>query len=32
MINALFVVAEIDGKVKEKRPALDYSNTKRSRE
>lgn len=32
MVNALYVMAELDGKVKEKRPVIDYSNTKRSKE
>lgn len=32
MVNSLYVMAELDGKVREKRPVLDYANTKRSRE
>ena len=31
MVNALYVMGELDGKVREKRPVLDFSNTKRTK-
>ena len=30
MVNGLYVMSELDGKIKEKKPVLEYANTKRA--